>query len=138
MGKYLEIAQRALEQIPQEVTQDDCTTEDQLLTVDSMDSAESSPCEKRELSEISPGELKNLAGDDWDEISNDPAQLEAMKHMVRTAKQIEAGQVPEHFTNVTNCHFCGPVYVYPGFPLETQNCPWCRNRYSGLSIPRGK
>ncbi len=132
MGKYLEIAQKALEQMPQ----DCCITEDQLLTVELTNFAESSHCEKRELSEISPSELKNLAGDDWDEISNDPAQIEAMKHMVRTAKQIEAGQVPEHFTNVTNCRFCGPVYVYPGFPPETQSCPWCLNRHRNLPIPR--
>ena len=80
--------------------------------------------------------LREILGDDWDEVSSDPAQLAAARFMVATAKQIEAGQIPEHFTNVTNCHFCGPVYVYPGFPPEAQSCPWCRNRYSGQSIPK--
>ena len=132
MGKYLEIAQKALKEMPE----DCCITEDQLLTTDLVDSAETSHCEKRELSEISPGELKILAGDDWDEISNDPAQLEAMKHMVRTAKQIEAGQLPDHYTSTTTCKHCGPVPIWNGCPPEVLGCPWCFNRIKGLQIPK--
>ena len=138
MGKYLEIAQRALEQIPRDNTQDDCTTEDQLLTVDSMDSAESSRCEKRELSEISPGKLKNLAGDDWEEISNDAAQLETFTRWVVQAKQMARGIVPAAFTQTTDCKFCGPVFVCEGYPQPANNCPWCMNRCKGLPIPRGE
>ena len=131
MGKYLEIAQRALAQIPQ----DDCITEDQLVTADLVGSAESSHCEKRELSEISPAELREAAGDDWDEISNDPAQLETFTLWVTEAKQIEKGVVPDRFTQATDCKFCGPVFVCEGYPQPANNCPWCMNRHKGLPIP---
>ncbi len=134
MGKYLEIAQKALKEMPQ----DCCITEDQLLTTELVDSAESSHCEKRELSEISPDELRRAAGDEWGEISIDPTQLEVFARWVVEAKQIERGVVPDRFTQTTDCRFCGPVFVCEGYPQPANNCPWCFNRIKGLAIPTPK
>jgi len=49
-----------------------------------------------------------------------------------TGQVIRAGFRPTHFQVPTFCSECGPVWLrYPD-----QNCPWCENRQSGLSIPR--
>lgn len=49
-----------------------------------------------------------------------------------TAQVIRAGFRPPHFQVPTFCSECGPVWLrYPD-----QDCPWCENRQSGLSIPR--
>jgi len=86
--------------------------------------------------EVTNRELKEILENDWREVSSDPAQLEAARYMVATAKKIEAGIVPEGYTEITHCKFCGPVFVYKGFPPETQSCPWCLNRRKGLPIPK--
>lgn len=142
MGKYLEIAQKALSKTPLSIAEDRCTTKDQPLKGDSDTPTPFTHCEISELSEISPvtdQEIKKSLEDDWEEVSNDPDQLEAARYLVATAKKIEAGIVPDGYTKVTNCKYCGPVFVYESFPQsETQSCPWCRNRYKGLPIPKGK
>ncbi len=87
--------------------------------------------------ESSERELHVIAGDDWDEIRNDPAQLEAARYTVRTAKQIAAGEVPESYTSTTECLHCGPVSVWAGYPNPTTSCPWCMHRRRSLLIPKG-
>ena len=104
--------------------------------------SESHPKDPKDLKEPRPTtdhELREILEGDWEEVSNDPAQLEAARYLVATAQKIEAGIVPDGYTKVTNCKYCGPVFVYRSFPqTETQSCPWCRNRYKGLPIPKGK
>ena len=83
-------------------------------------------------------ELKKTLGDDWDEVFNDAAQLEAARYLVTEAKQVANGIIPERYTQTTDCKFCGPVFVYEGYPQPANNCPWCFNRIKGLPIPKGK
>ena len=101
------------------------------------DLADSTQCEISELNPESDSDLARLYGDDWNEVRNDPVQLEEARHYIRTAKQVVAGQIPEHFTETTQCKHCGPVRVWPGYPNPTNGCPWCMNRRKGLPIPRG-
>ena len=142
MGKYLEIAQKALAQTTSESIEDRCTTKDQQLKDDSNAKSQSTHCEISELSEISPvtdQELREVLEDDLDKVSNDPALLEAAIRRVTEAKQMESGVVPDAFTQTTDCKYCGPVYVPEGWPQPaTNNCPWCMNRLKGLPIPETK
>jgi hypothetical protein len=82
-------------------------------------------------------ELKEALEDDWDEVSNDPAQLEVARMWVTEAKQVANGIIPERYTQKSICKFCGPVFVVEGYPLKANNCPWCFNRIKELPIPRG-
>ncbi len=83
-------------------------------------------------------ELKEALEDDWDEVSNDPAQLEVARLWVTEAKQVADGVIPARYTQTSDCKFCGPVLVCDGYPLKANNCPWCFNRIKGLSIPKGE
>ena len=139
MGKYLEIAQKALKQQPQEYAQHCCTNEDQQLRDKYPTKLSAAHCELSEISEISPvsdNELKTALEDDWDEVSNDPAQLEVARQWVAEAKQVANGVIPERYTCTSNCKYCGPVLVVEGYPKNANNCPWCFNRIKGLPIPR--
>ncbi len=89
-----------------------------------------------ETQSVVDDELKKTLGDDWDEVSNDPAQLEAARFLVTEAKQVSNGIIPERYTQITDYKFCGPVFVYKGYPQPANNCPWCLNRHAGLPIPR--
>jgi len=138
MGKYLEIAQKALSQTPVSIAEGRCTTEDQQLKGDSDAPVPFTHCEISELSEISPvteQELKEVLEDDWVEVSNDPAQLEAARYSMFVTRQVAAGQVPESFTAIIECHHCGKVPAWPGYPTPTNNCPWCLGRVAGRLIP---
>ena len=132
MGRYLELAQRV-------TNNKRAKTSHKNLDDDIVVATDSSGCEISEICERRPvadRELRGLLEDDWIAVSSDPGQLQAARHIVATAKTIQAGVVPKHFNQVTNCSFCGPVFVYRGFPKNTQSCPWCRNRLKGLPIPR--
>ena len=93
--------------------------------------------ESLQLAAVTNDELKTDLEDDWDEVSNDPAQLEVARLWVTEAKQVAAGVIPERYTQTSNCKFCGPVLVCDGYPLKAKNCPWCFNRIKGLQIPKG-
>jgi len=143
MGKYLEIAQRALQEAPQECTEDRRTTENQLVTSYSsnLDAARvaNTDGERSDICEISPvgdEELKEVLEDDWREVLADPAQLEVARRWVTEAKQVANGIIPERYTQTSDCKFCGPVFVYEGYPQQANNCPWCFNRIKGLPIPK--
>ena len=138
MGKYLEIAQKALKQQPRECVEHCRTAEDQQLMDEIPTKSKTTRCEISELSEISPvgdDELKAVLEDDWEEVSNDPAQLEVAGLWVIEAKQVANGIIPERYTQTSDCKFCGPVFVCEGYPLKANNCPWCLNRHAGRPIP---
>ena len=80
--------------------------------------------------------LRKEAGNDWDEIAADPAQLKAFAELLMIVEMREKGICPDHYTATTNCKHCGPVPFWEGCPSEVQGCPWCMNRLKGLSIPR--
>ena len=141
MGKYLEIAQRVLEQGSQDGVEDRRVNADQSLATESIGVGENRRREISEICEISPvgdDALREALEDDWDEVSNDPAQLEAARFLVAEAKQVSNGVIPDRYTQKTECKFCGPVFVYEGYPQPANNCPWCFNRIKGLPIPEVK
>ena len=82
--------------------------------------------------------LQREAGNDWDEIAADPAQLKAFAELLMIVEMREKGICPAHYTATTNCKHCGVVPIWDGCPPEVQGCPWCFNRHKGLPIPKGK
>ena len=79
--------------------------------------------------------IRERAGDDWEEISNDPEQLKAFAELLMIGEMRERGIVPDHYTATTNCKHCGPVPIFEGCWPESDACPWCFNRLQGLPMP---
>ena len=79
--------------------------------------------------------LRKEAGNDWDEIAADPAQLKAFAELLMIEDMREQGVAPDHYTATTTCKHCGTVPIWDGCPSEVQGCPWCLNRHRGLPIP---
>ena len=79
--------------------------------------------------------LQKEAGNDWDEIAADPAQLKAFAELLMISDMRSQGVAPDHYTSTTTCKHCGPVPIWDGCPPEVQGCPWCFNRIKGLPIP---
>ncbi len=82
-----------------------------------------------------PDELRRAAGDDWDDVSNDPAQLVAFADSLAIVQIRKSGCVPDHYNFITNCKNCGDVPVYEGLPRAIQQCPWCMNGLTPPPIP---
>ncbi len=80
-------------------------------------------------------EIQRKAGADWDEIANDPAQLKAFAELLMIGEMRERGIVPDHYTAITECKYCGPVPIFEGLPETVKGCPWCFNRIDGLPMP---
>ncbi len=82
-----------------------------------------------------PDELRRAAEDDWDDVSNDPAQLVAFAHSLAIVQIRESGGVPDSYTSTTECKHCGTVPIWPDCPPQVNGCPWCFNRHKGLPMP---
>jgi len=80
-------------------------------------------------------ELRAEAGDDWLEIIADKSQFEAFAQTLLVTRMRERGEVPSHYTAVTECRFCGIVPIFEGCPHKVGGCPWCFNRVSGRPMP---
>ena len=89
----------------------------------------------KELRE-SPDELRRATEDDWDEVSNDPAQLIAFADSLAIVQIRESGGVADTYVSVTTCQNCGPVPIWPGCPPRVKECPWCMNGLTAPAIPR--
>lgn len=103
------------------------------------DSGEFSPLVNTEppnLHGLTLTELAEAAGEDWTEVRDDPAVLQALAHAVITRRQRERGECPPHWTAHCKCAGCGPVFLWPGSPARVLGCPWCFNRAEGRAIPR--
>lgn len=70
-------------------------------------------------------ELRNAAGDDWDDIKSDKERLEAFAHALRTSVQINMGVVPDHYIKDVHCLGCGDVKLWADCPDVVHGCPWC-------------
>ena len=84
---------------------------------------------------VSLDKIREKAGEDWVEVSNDPAQLKAFADLVAVSEMRERGIVPDHYSAATECKRCGPVPIFKGCPPQVTGCPWCFNRIKGLPIP---
>ena len=80
-------------------------------------------------------ELRQAAGDDWAEHSV-PAKIIGFADSLAIKQIREGGIVPDHYTAITECKYCGPVPIFPGCPPKIRSCPWCLNRVKGLPSPK--
>ena len=84
---------------------------------------------------VSLDKIREKAGDDWMEVSKDPAQLKAFGDWVSVSDMRERGIVPDHYSATTECKRCGPVPIFEGWSPIISGCPWCFNRIKGLPMP---
>lgn len=49
---------------------------------------------------------------------------------------MDAGSVPEAYTQASHCAGCGPVWLWRGAPTRLLACPWCFRRKAGKAFPR--
>jgi len=77
--------------------------------------------------------LQKEAGNDWDEIANDPGQLKTFAELLMITEMRSEGIAPGHYTSTTDCKHCGPVPIWNGCPPEVHGCPWCMNRIKGTA-----
>ena len=154
MGRYLEIADRALSEI----------TESQSLTESEVKDDSPTQCERSELSELSPDdkfrpnrsgsplvsvdkrsrelressdELKRAAGDDWSAVRTDPAGLVAFADLLAIVQIRESGRVPDTYTAITNCQTCASIVpIFEGCPPKVGACVWCMSGLTAPAIPR--
>ena len=84
---------------------------------------------------VSLDKIREKAGDDWMEVSKDPAQLKAFGDWVAVSDMRERGIVPDHYSATTECKRCGPVPIFAGCTPKINGCPWCFNRIKGLPMP---
>ena len=90
----------------------------------------------KELRE-SPDELRREAGEDWDEVSNDPAQLVAFADSLAIVQIRESGRVPDTYTAITNCQTCASIVpIFEGCPPKVGACVWCMSGLTAPAIPR--
>jgi len=73
---------------------------------------------------------------EWAALQRHPDILEALKLAFELERQRRAGILPAHYSSMTTCHHCGPVWIWPGAPARALACPWCGHRADGLPIPR--
>ena len=81
-------------------------------------------------------ELRELAGDDWEELHENLDTLDSFAHAVATRRMRESGQRPTHYTQRSECAGCGLVWLWEGAPEYVQGCPWCFNRVKGVAVPK--
>ena len=92
--------------------------------------------ESPNLHGLTLAEMEEAAGEDWPEVRDDPAVLEALANAVVTRRQRQRGECPPHWTAHCECAGCGPVFLWPSSPARVLGCPWCFNRAEGRPIPR--
>jgi len=80
--------------------------------------------------------IRQEAGEDWEEIANDPEQLKAFCELLMIGEMRSQGIAPDHYTAKTECTHCGPVPIFEGVSEKVNGCPWCFNRHKGLPIPK--
>ena len=72
--------------------------------------------------------LRNELGDDWQEVSQDPAQLRAAADSLMTQISRQQGVVPAHYTATVYCQSCNQdVPHYPVGDDTVRSCVWCFN-----------
>ena len=81
----------------------------------------------KRLQETDDDELRCEAGEDWDEVSNDPAQLVAFADSLAIVHIRESGGIPDTYVSATTCQNCGEVPIWLGCPPKVTRCPWCMN-----------
>ena len=77
--------------------------------------------------------LRNELGDDWQEVSQDPAQLRAAADSLMTEISRQQGVTPTHYTATIHCQNCNQdVPHYPVGADTVEACVWC---FNGQMVP---
>lgn len=85
---------------------------------------------------LSTVDLRQAAGEDWPLIAGNEPMLSAFALALLHRRMRERGEVPPHYTSMTECRSCGPVPIFPGVPERVLSCPWCFVRLEGKQVPR--
>lgn len=86
-----------------------------------------------------PDKLRRAAGDDWEVVSNDPAQLVAFADSLAIVQIRESARVPDTYTAITNCQTCASIVpIWQGCPPQVRECPWCMNSQTPPPIPEAR
>ncbi len=80
--------------------------------------------------------VREVAGSDWTDVSNDPEQLKDFADLLAIEDMRHRGIAPDHYTATAECRGCGLVPIFEGLPDKVDGCPWCFNRIKGLQIPK--
>ncbi len=81
-------------------------------------------------------ELRAILGKDWQEVSQDPAQLKAAADSLMTIIMRKRGMAPGHYTATVHCDTCNQEV--PHFPVDGDTvgaCVWCMNGHTAPPIP---
>lgn len=81
-------------------------------------------------------ELVAEAGEDWQELENNPDMLESFANAIQLKRMRTRGEVPPEYTSTTVCTHCGLVPIFEGAPSHVLGCPWCMNRCANLPMPK--
>ena len=76
-------------------------------------------------------ELRAILGDDWEEISQEPAQLRDAANSLMTQISRQRGEIPSHYTVTVHCQTCSRDV--PHFPVDDDTvgaCVWCLNGHA--------
>lgn len=63
-------------------------------------------------------------------------ELRAYLRALDRGAVMDAGKVPDGYTQPAHCGGCGPVWLWEGVPSRVVACPWCFRRKAGKSLPR--
>ena len=80
--------------------------------------------------------LRNELGEDWQEVSQDPAQLKTAADSLMTEISRQQGVIPAHYTATVHCRNCNQDV--PHFPIgddTVKACVWC---WTGQTVPTTK
>lgn len=86
---------------------------------------------------IAPASVEALSVDDL--LAYEGQATETLRACLRALDRgatMDAGQVPQGYTQVVQCRGCGPVLLCPGYADQLIACPWCFRRKAGQFIPR--
>ena len=81
-------------------------------------------------------DIRDKAGDDWQEITNDPSQFKAFTELLMVVAMREQGVCPDHYTATTECKHCGIVPIFEDCPPKVGACVWCMSGLTAPTIPR--
>lgn len=66
----------------------------------------------------------------------DGAEMRAYARALSRSATMDAGNVPDSYTQAALCEGCGPVWLWEGCPPRLKACPWCFRRKAGRAFQR--
>lgn len=72
----------------------------------------------------------------WQLAALDGAGVRAYARALSRSAEMDAGTIPEDYTQAALCEGCGPVWLWEGAPSRAKGCPWCFRRKAGRTFAR--